>query len=151
MGAAVLATDGTASVSNSTITTDAKGGAGLFAYGDSTIYAADSTITTHQDTSGGIHAAGGGTLYAWDLNVETNGESAAAIRSDRGGGTMVVDGGTYTSNGVGSPAVYCTANIAINNATLTANGLRGRLHRGSELPSPLRLRPVRKYVRRRSE
>ena len=122
VGAAVLATDGTASVSNSTITTDAKGGAGLFAYGDSTIYAADSTITTHQDTSGGIHAAGGGTLYAWDLNVETNGESAAAIRSDRGGGTMVVDGGTYTSNGVGSPAVYCTANIAINNATLTANG-----------------------------
>ena len=122
VGAAVLTTDGTASVSNSTITTDAKGGAGLFAYGDSTIYAADSTITTHQDTSGGIHAAGGGTLYAWDLNVETNGESAAAIRSDRGGGTMVVDGGTYTSNGVGSPAVYCTANIAINNATLTANG-----------------------------
>ena len=122
VGAAVLATDGTASVSNSTITTDAKGGAGLFAYGDGTIYAADSTITTHQDTSGGIHAAGGGTLYAWDLNVETNGESAAAIRSDRGGGTMIVDGGTYTSNGVGSPAVYCTANIAINNATLTANG-----------------------------
>ena len=76
VGAAVLTTDGTASVSNSTITTDAKGGAGLFAYGDSTIYAADSTITTHQDTSGGI----------------------------------------------GSPAVYCTANIAINNATLTANG-----------------------------
>ena len=118
----VLNDDGTASVSDSTITTDAKGGAGLFAYGDGIIYAADSTITTHQDTSGGIHAAGGGTLYAWDLNVETNGESAAAIRSDRGGGTMVVDGGTYTSNGVGSPAVYCTANIAINNATLTANG-----------------------------
>lgn len=122
VGAAVLATDGTASVSDSTITTDAKGGAGLFAYGDGIIYAADSTITTHQDTSGGIHAAGGGTLYAWDLNVETNGESAAAIRSDRGGGTMVIEGGTYTSNGVGSPAVYCTANIAINNATLTANG-----------------------------
>lgn len=77
VGAAVLTTDGTASVSDSTITTDAKGGAGLFAYGDGTIYAADSTITTHQDTSGGIHAAGGGTLYAWDLNVETNGESAA--------------------------------------------------------------------------
>ena len=45
-------------------------------------------------------------LYAWDLNVETKGESSAAIRSDRGGGTMVVDGGTYTSNGVGSPAVW---------------------------------------------
>ena len=122
VGAAVLAADGTAYVKDSTVTTDSKGGAGLFAYGDGTVYAADTDITTQQDTSGGIHAAGGGTLYAWDLSVETNGESSAAIRSDRGGGTMVVDGGTYTSNGVGSPAVYCTADIAVNNAELTANG-----------------------------
>lgn len=122
VGAAVLTTDGTAYVKDSTVTTDSKGGAGLFAYGDGTVYAADTDITTQQDTSGGIHAAGGGTLYAWDLSVETNGESSAAIRSDRGGGTMVVDGGTYTSNGVGSPAVYCTADIAVNNAELTANG-----------------------------
>jgi hypothetical protein len=35
--------------------------------------------------------------------------------------TMVVDGGSYTSNGTGSPAVYCTADISINNADLTAN------------------------------
>ncbi len=122
VGAAVLATDGTAYVKGSTVTTDSKGGAGLFAYGDGTVYVADTDITTQQDTSGGIHAAGGGKLYAWDLNVETNGESSAAIRSDRGGGTMVVDGGTYTSNGGGSPAVYCTADIAVNNAELTANG-----------------------------
>ena len=122
VGAAVLAADGTAYVKDSTVTTDSKGGAGLFAYGDGTVYAADTDITTQQDTSGGIHAAGGGKLYAWDLSVETNGESSAAIRSDRGGGTMVVDGGTYTSNGVGSPAVYCTADIAVNNAELTANG-----------------------------
>jgi hypothetical protein len=35
---------------------------------------------------------------------------------------MVVNGGSYTSNGVGSPAVYCTADIAVNNADLTATG-----------------------------
>ena len=122
VGAAVLATDGEAYVSNSTIDTDSKGAAGLFAYGDGTVYTANDTITTKQDTSGGIHAAGGGKLYAWDMTVETNGESSAAIRSDRGGGTMVVDGGTYTSNGVGSPAIYSTADISVNNATLTANG-----------------------------
>ena len=122
VGAALLATEGNAYVKGGTITTDAAGGAGLFAYGDGTVYAADTTIKTTQDTSGGIHAAGGGKLYAWDLNVETDGESAAAIRSDRGGGTMVVDGGTYTSNGEGSPAVYCTADIAVKDATLTANG-----------------------------
>ena len=122
VGAAVLTTDGTTYLKNADITTNAAGGAGVFAYGDGTVYIADSDISTEKDTSGGIHAAGGGTLYAWDLNVETQGESSAAIRSDRGGGTMVVDGGTYTSNGTGSPAVYCTADIAVNNATLTANG-----------------------------
>ena len=122
IGAAVLATDGTAYVNNSTVDTDAKGAAGLFAYGDGTVYAANTKITTKEDTSGGIHAAGGGTFYAWDMDVETNGESSAAIRSDRGGGKMVVDGGTYTSNGVGSPAIYSTADITVNNAQLTANG-----------------------------
>ena len=125
VGAAALVTDGTLKISDSTISTDAKGGAGVFAYGDGTAYVSDTTITTKQDTSGGIHVAGGGTLYAWNLNVETNGESSAAIRSDRGSGTMVVDGGSYISNGTGSPAIYSTADISVNNATLTANGSEG--------------------------
>ena len=122
VGAAVLATDGTAYVKDGSVTTDAAGGAGLFAYGDGTVYASGTTVKTTQDTSGGVHVAGGGALYGWDLDVETNGESSAAIRSDRGGGTMVIDGGNYVSNGVGSPAVYSTADIAVSNATLTANG-----------------------------
>ena len=122
VGAAVLATDGTAYVKDGSVTTDAAGGAGLFAYGDGTVYASGTIVKTTQDTSGGVHVAGGGTLYGWDLDVETNGESSAAIRSDRGGGTMVIDGGNYVSNGVGSPAIYSTADIAVSNASLTANG-----------------------------
>lgn len=122
VGAATLVTDGTLKISDSTITTDAAGGAGVFAYGDGTAYVSDTDITTTRDTSGGIHVAEGGTLYAWDLNVETSGESAAAIRSDRGSGTMVVDGGSYTSNGEDSPAIYSTADITVHNADLTATG-----------------------------
>ena len=122
VGATLLTTGGTLTVDNVTIDSDAAGGAGVYAYGDGVAYVSNSTITTQQDTSGGIHVAGGGTLYANDNTIETNGESSAAIRSDRGGGTMVVDGGTYTSNGTGSPAVYCTADITISNATLTATG-----------------------------
>ena len=125
VGADVLTTDGTAYVNGGTFTTDANGGAGLFAYGDGTIYASDAKISTSADTSGGIHAAGGGTLYAWNLDVTTKGNSSAAIRSDRGGGTMVVDGGSYTSTDTGSPAVYCTADISVNDADLTAEGSEG--------------------------
>ena len=122
VGAAVLTTGGTVSIADSTIATDAKGGAGVFAYGDGVAMVRNTTITTEQDTSGGIHVAGGGTLYAKDLTVTTKGESAAAIRSDRGSGTMIVDGGTYVSSGVGSPAVYVTADITIHEAALAANG-----------------------------
>ena len=122
VGATVLTTDGTTKISGATITSSAKGAAGVFSYNNGVTYVSDSDITTTEDTSGGIHVAGGGTLYAKNLNVDTSGESSAAIRSDRGGGTMVVDGGTYASHGTGSPAVYCTADISVNDATLTATG-----------------------------
>ncbi len=118
--AALLSTAGTLYIDDSTINTSSGGGAGAFAYGDGTVYIADTDITTTEGTSGGIHAAGGGTLYAWNLNVNTAGGSSAAIRSDKGGGTMIVDGGTYTTTGTGSPAIYSTADIAVHDADLTA-------------------------------
>ena len=121
IGAAVLTTDGISYISGGKVNTNAKGGAGIFSYGDGTTYVSDTKISTKKDTSGGFHVAGGGKLFAWDVTATTQGESSAAIRSDRGGGTMVVDGGTYTSNGTGSPAVYSTADIAVHNADLTAN------------------------------
>ncbi len=121
IGAAVLVTDGKLFMEDSTVSTSAKGGAGVFAYGDGEAYVSFTTITTKKDTSGGIHAAGGGKVYARDLSVETSGESSAAIRSDRGGGTMVVEGGVYVTNGIGSPAVYSTADITVKGAKLSAN------------------------------
>jgi hypothetical protein len=64
---------------------------------------------------------GGGITNAYNLTVTTNGQSSAAIRTDRGGGTVNVDGGTYTSNSLGSPAIYSTAEIHVANATLVSN------------------------------
>ena len=122
VGAGILALNGNLTITDSTIETDAAGAAGVFAYGDGNVAVADTTISTKQDTSGGIHVAGGGTMTAKNLTVTTEGASSAAIRSDRGGGTMDVTGGSYTSNGSGSPAVYCTADISIADATLTATG-----------------------------
>ncbi|MBP3412747.1 MAG: hypothetical protein J6K89_05745 [Oscillospiraceae bacterium] len=122
VGAAALVTDGTLKLSHSRIDTNAPGGTGVFAYGQGTAQVWDTEIHTSKNTSGGIHVAGGGTLHAWDLTVETQGESSAAIRSDRGSGTMIVDGGSYTSKGKGSPAIYSTADITVHNAQLTATG-----------------------------
>ncbi len=121
VGASVLTTEGSTYLKNSTITSDADGGAGVFSYGDGVTYVSDTTISTEKGTSGGLHVAGGGALYAYDATVTTQGESSAALRSDRGGGTMVIDGGSYTTNGTGSPAIYSTADISVHDATLTAN------------------------------
>lgn len=44
VGAAVLATDGTVNITNSTITTNASGGAGVFAYGNGVVNVSDTTI-----------------------------------------------------------------------------------------------------------
>ena len=121
----------TTTITGGTIETSASGANGVFSYGGNgghngaagdgtTVVISDTTITTTGDGSGGIMTTGGGITYASNLTVETSGRSSAAIRTDRGGGTVVVDGGIYTTNGLGSPAIYSTADITVKNATLTS-------------------------------
>ena len=133
LNAAVLVKDGsTATITGGTITSDADGANGVFSYGGNggrngaegdgtTVVIRDTVITTTGSGSGGIMTTGGGTTYAYDLTVTTSGDSSAPIRTDRGGGTVHVDGGSYTSNGLGSPAIYSTADITVENAVLTSN------------------------------
>ena len=133
LNAAVLVKDGASvSILGGTIETAADGANGVFCYGGNggrngaegdgtTVTLSGVTITTTGNGSGGIMTTGGGTTYANELNVTTSGRSSAPIRTDRGGGTVVVDGGTYTSNGLGSPAIYSTADITAANATLVSN------------------------------
>ncbi len=133
LNAAVLVKDGaSATITGGTVTSDADGANGVFCYGGNggkngadgdgtTVTVSDTVITTTGDGSGGIMTTGGGVTYAYDLTVTTSGRSSAAIRTDRGGGTVTVDGGTYTTNGLGSPAIYSTAEISVSNATLVSN------------------------------
>ena len=132
LNAAVLVKDGAnVTINGGTVTSDASGANGVFCYGGNggqngadgdgtTLNIYNTVITTTGDGSGGIMTTGGGETYAYDLTVETSGRSSAAIRTDRGGGTVVVDGGSYTSNGLGSPAIYSTADITVANAQLTS-------------------------------
>lgn len=133
LNAAVLVMGGAdALISGGTVETSASGANGVFCYGGNggrngadgdgtTLYISGTTITTTGDGSGGIMTTGGGVTYAEDLTVTTSGRSSAAIRTDRGGGTVTVNGGTYTTNGLGSPAIYSTADVTVRNAVLTSN------------------------------
>ena len=122
----------TTTITGGTVETSASGANGVFSYGGNggqngaagdgtTVVISDTAITTTGDGSGGIMTTGGGITYASNLTVTTGGRSSAAIRTDRGGGTVVVDCGTYTTNGLGSPAIYSTADITVKNSTLVSN------------------------------
>ena len=133
LNAAVLVMGGAdALISGGTVETSANGANGVFCYGGNggrngadgdgtTLYISGTTITTTGDGSGGIMTTGGGVTYAEDLTVTTSGRSSAAIRTDRGGGTVTANGGTYTTSGLGSPAIYSTADVTVRNAVLTSN------------------------------
>ena len=133
LNAAVLAMGGAdVTISGGAITTDGDGANGVFSYGGNggqngaagdgtTVTISDTTITTTGDGSGGIMTTGGGVTIASNLTIETSGRSSAAIRTDRGGGIVTVDGGSYTTNGLGSPAIYSTADVSVANAQLVSN------------------------------
>lgn len=110
----------TLNITGGTVTASAEGANGVFAYDGATINIADTTIDVSGGNAGGIEVAGGGILNATNLTV--NSKVKAAIRSDRGGGTMTVNGGTYTTSGsAGAPAIYSTADITVSDAVLSAD------------------------------
>lgn len=121
LNSAILALDNaTLTITGGTVTATAEGANGVFAYDGATINISNTVINVSGGNAGGIEVAGGGTLHATNLTI--NATVKAAIRSDRGGGTLTVDGGTYTTSGSsGAPAIYSTADITVSNATMTAN------------------------------
>jgi len=123
VNAAVLATGGaTLTIDDASVTTDGTHANGVFSYGSgTTVNVSNTTITTSGNNSGGLMTTGGATLNASNLTVSTSGNSSAAIRSDRGGGTVTVTSGSYDTTGVGSPAIYSTADITVSDATLSAS------------------------------
>lgn len=106
-----------ANISGGTITTHAVGANAGFAYKGGTLNIADVTIHNTKDLSRGIHATGGGIINARNLTVLTEGDHASVVATDRGGGTVTVDGGTYTCTGVDCAVLYSTGTITASNIT----------------------------------
>ena len=123
--AAVLVKEGTLNMTGGTVTTNGSHANGVFAYSNGTINISNTSIKTTSNNSGAVMVTGGGKLIANNVTAETDGNSSAPIRSDRGGGTLIVNGGNYTSHGTGSPAIYSTADITVNDAALTSTASEG--------------------------
>ena len=123
--ALLIRTSDAVEITNPTVTKsgDSDGGDNCNFYGlNAAMLLKDGTTTTIRGGTVNSDASGANGVFCYGGNgVETSGRSSAAIRTDRGGGTVVVDGGSYTSNGLGSPAIYSTADITVSNAALTSN------------------------------
>ena len=128
--AAVLVKNGTLNIDGGSVTTNGSHANGFFAYANGTINLTNTNIKTTSNNSGAIMVTGGGKLNATNVTAETDGNSSAPIRSDRGGGIMIVNGGKYTANGIGSPVIYSTANVTVNNATLISTKSEGAVVEG---------------------
>lgn len=125
--ASVFGTNGaTLTLSDAIVSSNGAHANGVFSYGEgTTVNVSDSFIETTGNCSGGLMTTGGGTMNASNLTVHTAGNSSAAIRSDRGGGIVNVTGGSYTTDGTGSPVIYSTANITVSDATLVSTASQG--------------------------
>ena len=115
--------DSIATIKNSKITTSAKGSNAIFATGEKAkISINNSTIETiGSNSSRGLDATYGGIIEADNITITTKGESSATLATDRGEGTIKVTNSNLTTNGKGSPIIYSTGDISIDNTTGVAN------------------------------
>ena len=133
INSAVMAKGGSYGIiNNGTITTSAKGANGVYSYGgnggqegaagdETTVRITGTTIKTTGNNAGGIMTGGGGITVAKNLKVTTSGTDSSPVRCGRGGGKVTLDGGSYTSGGTGSPAIYADADVTANDATLSSS------------------------------
>jgi hypothetical protein len=82
-------------------------------------------ITTHSDKSRGLDATYNGIINAENVIINTDGQSCAALATDRGEGQVHVKNseintGVSKQSGRGSPLIYSTGNITLENSQGTA-------------------------------
>lgn len=112
----------TAYVSDTTLNADSTGSNAIFATDSGTVYASGDTIHTTADNSRGLDATYAGTIVADDMDITTEGDHCATIATDRGGGYISATNSTLSTAGSGSPLLYSTGDIEVDNVTGTASG-----------------------------
>ncbi len=109
-------------ISNSTLNATSEGSNGIFATDNGTVYANNDTISTTAGNSRGLDATYGGTIIANQMTISTQGNHSASIATDRGGGNVSATNSELSTAGSGSPLLYSTGDVEVDNVTGTATG-----------------------------
>ena len=121
--AVVLSIDGSQiNIKGSNITSNSKGSNAVFATGENSVINVENTnIHTKSDSSRGLDATYKGTVNGKNLTITTEGAHSATLATDRGEGTITAEAAKLTTSGEGSPVIYSTGNIMVNNVNGIAN------------------------------
>lgn len=125
VNSSVLATGENSEVylSDSKISSTGEGNNGVFATDSGTAYLNKVEITTTEGSnSRGLDATYGGVIYGNDLTISTAKDHCAALATDRGGGYISVTNSSLETAGNGSPLIYSTGDIEVDNVTGTSSG-----------------------------
>lgn len=121
--AVVLGIEGSQiNIKGSNITSNSKGSNAVFATGEGSVINVENTnIHTKSDSSRGLDATYKGTVNGKNLTITTEGAHSATLATDRGEGTITAEAAKLTTSGEGSPVIYSTGNIIVNNVHGIAN------------------------------
>jgi len=121
--AVILGIDGSQiNIKGSNITSNSKGSNAVFATGEGSVINVENTnIHTKSDSSRGLDATYKGTVNGKNLTITTEGAHSATLATDRGEGTITAEAAKLTTSGEGSPVIYSTGNIIVNNVNGIAN------------------------------
>ena len=109
-------------VSDSALTADSTGSNAIFATDSGTVYANNNIIVTSAGNSRGLDATYVGTVIGNKMAISTAGNHSAALATDRGGGNVSLTNSTLFTAGSGSPLLYSTGNVQVDNVDGTATG-----------------------------
>ena len=114
--------DSTAVIDGTDITVSSSGSNGVFATDSGTALVNDTSIETMADNSRGLDATYGGTILANKITADTQGGHSAIVATDRGSGSISLADATLSTAGSGSPLLYSTGDIQVNNVSGTSSG-----------------------------
>ncbi|WP_314010012.1 adhesin [Cryptobacterium curtum] len=112
----------TAYASNANLSATSEGSNGIFATDSGTVYASGGSISTTAGNSRGLDATYDGTIVADGIDITTQGDHSAGIATDRGGGNISANDMTISTAGSGSPVLYSTGDIEVDNVKGSASG-----------------------------
>lgn len=126
----VVGEDSSAEIRDCTITSDCSGANAIFSTAGAEVTAENVEITTTGNSSRGVYATYEGVIDASHMSITTSGAHCAPIATDRGGGYVTVTNSVVNCSGDGSPCIYSTGEIVVENVVGTSTGAQAAVIEG---------------------